>query len=272
MAEELSSAAAETLKNERLKAKALKKAGKSSGNVTVKGQGRDKMTKDIKLEGSAEDGESSRDPGRGSEVGLTAAQIDSKALSESSSSGQIGWTDGITQDTEGTKGSLRGVGVGGEHAPSGDTGRDLDPAFHGHEAPPSSDTQGASSLPSDAKNVPEKRPSRSVRAPKRNYDDVTAPMYLEDSENVQSDSTYSTSDDATMAAVKAEKALEGAVKSGENDEEDEEEGRRLAVTLPDKLTPGPDPSSYLSCVVYSMSSEEAFYSCCLDQVPYRTVL
>ena len=265
MAVELSNAAAEMLKNEKLKAKALKRAGKPTGTFTVKVK--DKMSKDIKSEGSIEDGESFWDQGRGSEVGLTAAQIDSKALSDPSSSGQMGWTEGTAEDIDGMKGSSRGVG-GGEQDASGDTGRDLDPAFHGHDVPPS-DT-GASSLPSDGKSAPEKRPSRSVRAPKRSYEDVTAPMHLEESESVQADRTDSMCGDATMAAVGSEGAPEGLVKGGENEEEDEEEGLRLAVTLPDDLTPGPDPSSYLSCVVYSMSSEEAFYSCCLDQVPHCT--
>jgi hypothetical protein len=266
VAVELSSAAAEALKNEKLKAKALKKGGKPTGSFTVKAK--DKMSKEIKLEGSAEEVDSSRDQGKGSELGLTAAQIDSKALSDPISSGQVGWTDGTAQDTEGTKGSLRGVG-GGEQELSGDTGRDLDTAFHGHDGPPTSDNR-ASSLPSDGKNGPEKRPSRSVRAPKRSYEDVTAPMHLEESEYVQADGTDSTCGDATLAALGPEGASEGAVKGGENEEEDEEEGLRLAVTLPDDLTPGPDPSSYLSCVVYSMSSEEAFYSCCLDQVLHCT--
>jgi hypothetical protein len=266
VAVELSSAAAEALKNEKLKAKALKKGGKPTGSFTVKAK--DKMSKEIKLEGSAEEVDSSRDQGKGSELGLTAAKIDSKALSDPISSGQVGWTDGTAQDTEGTKGSLRGVG-GGEQELSGDTGRDLDTAFHGHDGPPTSDNR-ASSLPSDGKNGPEKRPSRSVRAPKRSYEDVTAPMHLEESEYVQADGTDSTCGDATLAALGPEGASEGAVKGGENEEEDEEEGLRLAVTLPDDLTPGPDPSSYLSCVVYSMSSEEAFYSCCLDQVLHCT--
>lgn len=137
-------------------------------------------------------------------------------------------------------------------------------------------TKSTSSTHDTMKNVPEnvlpeKRSSR-IRVPKRMYEDEYAPE--ERSENVDMEGANNILADrsdgdgvGSMGGRGVDESMDVDVCKSENEDgsAEESEGAR-AVTLPTELTPGPDPSSYLSCVVYSMSSEEAFYSCCLDQV------
>jgi hypothetical protein len=49
------------------------------------------------------------------------------------------------------------------------------------------------------------------------------------------------------------------------DSDDEDVLAPLSIILPFELTPSPDPSSYLSCLAYSLTTEEAFFNCCMDQ-------
>lgn len=137
-------------------------------------------------------------------------------------------------------------------------------------------TKSTSSTHDTIKNVPEnvlpeKRSSR-IRVPKRMYEDEHAPE--ERSENVDMEGAKNILADrsdgdgvGSMGGRGVDESMDVDVCKSENEDggAEEREGIR-PVTLPTELTPGPDPSSYLSCVVYSMSSEEAFYSCCLDQV------
>lgn len=63
--------------------------------------------------------------------------------------------------------------------------------------------------------------------------------------------------------IKVEKEIDMDV---DGEEDDDDENLFLSGIIPEDLTPNPNPISYLPCVVYSLSSEEAYYSCCLDQV------
>jgi hypothetical protein len=49
------------------------------------------------------------------------------------------------------------------------------------------------------------------------------------------------------------------------DSDDEDVIAPQSLMLPFELTPSPDPSSYLSCLAYSLTTEEAFFNCCMDQ-------
>ena len=120
----------------------------------------------------------------------------------------------------------------------------------------------AKNVPKNAiENVPEKRSSR-VRVPKRIFE---ADSNVQSSEEITS--TLDCEDDATVP-----KGVVDGVKSEDSppvepeEPEEEEEPTGMTVILPDELTPNPDPTSYLPCLVYSLPCEDAFYACCMDQV------
>ena len=96
------------------------------------------------------------------------------------------------------------------------------------------------------KNIPENIPGGTLSS--------SSPVDPADLDPVSTDPT-----DSTDTAADTDKAKE--------DNEDDDDVVLLSVTIPHELTPNPDPPSYLSCVAYSLSSEEAFYACCQDQVP-----
>ena len=120
----------------------------------------------------------------------------------------------------------------------------------------------AKNIPKNAiENVPEKRSSR-VRVPKR--------IFEADSTGQSSEEMISTpdcEDDATVlrGCVDGVTSKDSPPVEAEEPEE-EEEAVAMTVVLPDELTPNPDPTSYLPCLVYSLPCEDAFYACCMDQV------
>ena len=110
-------------------------------------------------------------------------------------------------------------------------------------------------------NVPEKRSSR-VRVPKRIFE---ADSTVQSSEEMIS--TNNCEDDATVPKGGADGVTsEGSLPVEPEEPEEEEEPVGMTVVLPDELTPNPDPTSYLPCLVYSLPCEDAFYACCMDQV------
>lgn len=120
----------------------------------------------------------------------------------------------------------------------------------------------AKSIPKNAiENVPEKRSSR-VRVPKRIFE---ADSTVQSSEEMVS--TPDCEDDATVPKGGVDGVTSGDSPPVESEEpEEEEEAVGMTVVLPDELTPNPDPTSYLPCLVYSLPCEDAFYACCMDQV------
>ena len=145
---------------------------------------------------------------------------------------------------------VTGPGLEGTASGGGD-GLTLPLAPHGQE-----------NIPMNAmENVLEKRSSR-VRVPKRMFEGSSSMQNNEDTIP-----TLDSVDDVTIprGGVEGVKAVGSLlVELEEPDEEEERAG--LCVVLPSELTPNPDPSSFLPCMVYSLPCEDAFYACCMDQV------
>ena len=134
----------------------------------------------------------------------------------------------------------------------------------------SSSTFSASAIV-DTKNVPEKRSNR-IRVPKKNQSEEHSLIFhtmeaidaVEEEEKIIEISEKSEKCNELLEIEKG-KNVEG---EGEelNLDDDDDENVLLSVPIPQELTPNPNPISYLPCVVYSLSAEEAYFSCCLDQV------
>ena len=141
--------------------------------------------------------------------------------------------------------------------------------------PSSSSVSSSSSASSiiDTKNVPEKRSSR-IRVPKKNqleeYSSISHTTEMTDSvEEEENVIEISEKTEECSELIKKEKGKngEGEGEAEEMDvDDDDDENILLTVPIPEELTPNPNPISYLPCVVYSLSAEEAYFSCCLDQV------
>ena len=135
---------------------------------------------------------------------------------------------------------------------------------------PSSSSSSASSI-IDTKNVPEKRSSR-IRVPKKNqleeYSSISHTTEMTDSvEEEENVIEISEKTEECSELIKKEKGKNGEGEAEEMDvDDDDDENILLTVPIPEELTPNPNPISYLPCVVYSLSAEEAYFSCCLDQV------
>ena len=124
----------------------------------------------------------------------------------------------------------------------------------------------------DTKNVPEKRSSR-IRVPKKNQSEEHSSIF---NTTEAIDSVEEEEEEIIQISDKSEKCNElleiekGKNIEGEAEElnldDDDDENILLSVPIPQELTPNPNPISYLPCVVYSLSAEEAYFSCCLDQV------
>jgi hypothetical protein len=110
-------------------------------------------------------------------------------------------------------------------------------------------------------NVLEKRSSR-VRVPKRMFEEASSMQNSEESVPIPDSADDVTVPRGVVDGVKSAGSL--LVELEEPDEEEERAG--LCVVLPSELTPNPDPSSFLPCMVYSLPCEDAFYACCMDQV------
>ena len=138
---------------------------------------------------------------------------------------------------------------------------------------PSSSSSSSSSASSiiDTKNVPEKRSSR-IRVPKKNqleeYSSISHTTEMTDSvEEEENVIEISEKTEECSELIKKEKGKNGQGEAEEMDvDDDDDENILLTVPIPEELTPNPNPISYLPCVVYSLSAEEAYFSCCLDQV------
>ena len=139
--------------------------------------------------------------------------------------------------------------------------------------PSSSSVSSSSSASSiiDTKNVPEKRSSR-IRVPKKNqleeYSSISHTTEMTDSvEEEENVIEISEKTEECSELIKKEKGKNGEGEAEEMDvDDDDDENILLTVPIPEELTPNPNPISYLPCVVYSLSAEEAYFSCCLDQV------
>ena len=117
-------------------------------------------------------------------------------------------------------------------------------------------------IPKNAmENVLEKRSSR-VRVPKRMFEESSSAQNSEESIPIPDSADDVTVPRGGVEGIKAVGSL--LVELEEPDEEEERAG--LCVVLPSELTPNPDPSSFLPCMVYSLPCEDAFYACCMDQV------
>ena len=116
----------------------------------------------------------------------------------------------------------------------------------------------------DLKIDTEKR-SRPVRISKKNVLDERSPVLSPEIESLSTDIAIIENDNDMKIEGESLDSPESVEKDIEKDEDDEDYVR-LSVIIPHELTPNPDPVSYLPCVVYSMSVEEAYFSCCQDQV------
>jgi hypothetical protein len=161
----------------------------------------------------------------------------------------LGPRSSVAADTVSVEDMVTGPGMEGTATGSGD-GMTLPLTLQAQE-----------NIPKNAmENVLEKRSSR-VRVPKRMF---------EESSSAQNNETIPSPDSADDVTVPGG-GVDGVKSVGsllvELDEPDEEEERAgLCVVLPSELTPNPDPSSFLPCMVYSLPCEDAFYACCMDQV------
>jgi hypothetical protein len=175
---------------------------------------------------------------------------DTRTASSSLISGSgLGPRSSVAAVTVSVEDMVAGPGMEGTEAGCGD-GLTL------HLAPHAQDITSTAAL-----NVLEKRSSR-VRVPKRMFEESSSIQNSEESVPIPD-----SADDVTVpgGGVDGVKAVDSLLVELE-EPEDEEERAGLCVVLPSELTPNPDPSSFLPCMVYSLPCEDAFYACCMDQV------
>ena len=130
--------------------------------------------------------------------------------------------------------------------------------------PPADSENGPLVVGVDLKIDTEKR-SRPVRISKKNILEESSPVLSSGIESLSSDIAIIENENDMEIEGESLDSPESIEKDIEKDEDDEDYVR-LSVIIPHELTPNPDPVSYLPCVVYSMSVEEAYFSCCQDQV------